>query len=328
MMGAVEGGVTGVIVKNVFDGVVSPRQLNFSVAVLVGAPAFANIASFIWTGLSHGRNKIRFLVALQIVVAALVAMVAFAPPSALGLAILLVAAVGARVCWSGVLILRSTVWRANYPRSIRATLAGRLSGIQAITMTLTIIAIGAAVEYQADSYRVLFPLAGLFGLAGAWLYSRVRMRRHQTLLDSERDGEHTSLSLVHPARDVRGTARRREVPTLHDLHVHLRLGKPHAHGANGDHVQGSFRIEPVRVDSARVRDSSRVDSGHGAVLGAIARPHAHHSLPRRTRVDVRPVDRALPHRGRHRPGLAAVRRRGVPGHRLRRRRAWMESRPS
>ena len=49
--GAVEGGVTGAIAKNVFEGVVNETLLNYAVAVLTGAPAFANIASFLWAGL-------------------------------------------------------------------------------------------------------------------------------------------------------------------------------------------------------------------------------------------------------------------------------------
>ena len=66
MVGAVEGGVVSVIAKNMFAGQVSNGWLNAAVAVLSGAPAFANVTSFLWAALSHGRNKIRFLCALQL----------------------------------------------------------------------------------------------------------------------------------------------------------------------------------------------------------------------------------------------------------------------
>ena len=50
-LGAVEGGVTGVIAKNAFEGAVDERVLNLAVALLTTAPAFANILSFVWAGL-------------------------------------------------------------------------------------------------------------------------------------------------------------------------------------------------------------------------------------------------------------------------------------
>ena len=60
MLGAVEGGIVGVLAKNIFETAASTRALNLCVAVLAGAPAFANVTSFIWAALSHGRHKIRF----------------------------------------------------------------------------------------------------------------------------------------------------------------------------------------------------------------------------------------------------------------------------
>ena len=125
MMGAVEGGVVGVIAKNAFADSVPESWLNLAVAVLTGAPALANVTSFIWAMASHGRHKIRFLVGLQVLAVILIAQVALAPENGVGLAMLILAAVGARVCWAGVVTLRSTVWRANYPAQVRASITTR-----------------------------------------------------------------------------------------------------------------------------------------------------------------------------------------------------------
>ena len=79
MMGAVTGGVVGVIAKNAFAGQVPEHWLNISVALVTGAQAFAHLSSFLWASLSHARHKVRFLVGLQVAAAVLVAMIALAP---------------------------------------------------------------------------------------------------------------------------------------------------------------------------------------------------------------------------------------------------------
>ena len=171
MLGALEGGVVAVIAKTVFSASVHTRWLNLAVAILVGAPAFANVVSFLWAAASHGRPKIRFLVALQVAVAVCVALIAVAPAAPIGLFGFTAGVVVARMCWSGVVALRSTVWRANYPRRVRASLAGKLATVQALAMTLAAAGIGLAMTADPGAFRLLFPLAAVVGLAGAWVYS-------------------------------------------------------------------------------------------------------------------------------------------------------------
>lgn len=186
MMGVVEGGVVAVIAKNAFAGVVPDNVLNLFVAILSGAPAFANVTSFLWASLSQGRHKIRFLVTLQICTAVLVGQVAFAPTSAIGLVMLTAGAVGARMCWSGVVTIRTAVWRANYPRPIRAKLAGKLATVQAIGLAGVGLAVGAAMRANPTSYHIIYPAAAGFGILGAIAYGRMRMRGHAALLAQER----------------------------------------------------------------------------------------------------------------------------------------------
>ncbi|MHC4910788.1 MAG: MFS transporter [Planctomycetota bacterium] len=199
MLGMVEGGMTGVLAKNLFEGVVSPALLNFAIAVLAGAPAFANITSFIWAGINQGRSKIRFLVVMQVATAAMVALIAFAPRSAAGLVVLCVGAVGARMCWSAVITVRSTVWRKNYPRADRATLAGRLATVQGIILTLVGVVVGLVMTRNQDAYRYLYPAAAGIGLIGTCFYAGLRVRGHRALIAAERAGhESTQRSRISP----------------------------------------------------------------------------------------------------------------------------------
>ena len=149
MMGAIEGGVVGVLTKRLFSGAVDETMLDWAVAALAAAQGFANISSFIWAGVSHGKNKIRFLTMLKIAVVVMIATVSFVPRTPLGLLMLLVCVVGTRICWAGVVTLRSTVWQANYPRANRADVAGRIATVQAIILASVGLGIGEMIDRKS-----------------------------------------------------------------------------------------------------------------------------------------------------------------------------------
>ena len=189
MLGAIEGGVTGVVAKVAFEGVVGKTTLDAAVAFLASAPAFANLASSIWTGFSHGRHKIRFITGMQLLAAGLVVSIAFLPRSDIGLIILMVAAIGGRMCWAGVVTLRSTVWRVNYPRDARASLAAGIALLQAIMLAGASFVISRTLNhFGLEAVRVLYPIAAGSGVFGALVYMRLRMRGHMRILSAERAG--------------------------------------------------------------------------------------------------------------------------------------------
>ncbi|MBX3374672.1 MAG: MFS transporter [Phycisphaeraceae bacterium] len=186
---AVEGGVVGVIVKNGFSGTVPPLVLNAAVAIAAGAPAFANITSFLWSGVARGRSRVRLLVAIQLLAALCALLMGLMPQTAWGLLGVLAGALAGRICWTGVVTLRAAVWQANYPRAVRATVTGRLATVQAIFMAATAFAFGEALDRDVRSFHWLFALAGASGLIGALAYGRVRVRGQWRALRREDAGE-------------------------------------------------------------------------------------------------------------------------------------------
>ena len=194
MTGAIEGGVVGVIVKKVYDGVVDDDLLNLMVAMLTGLQAIANVLSFVWATLGHGRHKIRMLMTLQVGCAVMVALPALAPETPAGLILFSVGIVGARLCWSGVVTLRSAVWAANYPRHMRARVAGKFATIQAIVLASVSVGIAMLMDHDPHAYRWAYPLAAGAGLLGAYAYSRIRVRGHKSLLQSERRATRKNLA--------------------------------------------------------------------------------------------------------------------------------------
>lgn len=184
-LGALEGGLLGVIVKNRFDGLAPDAWVNLAVAMVAGAPAFANLVSVAVAGWAMGREKIRRLSALMAALGASLILLALPPATAGGLLAFTMLAVLARMCWSGILTLRAAVWRANYAREWRGRVTGRMAQLASLIMAATGAGIGLALDWRADAYRWLFALAGVAALAAAHRYARSRLRRQRQLLDAE-----------------------------------------------------------------------------------------------------------------------------------------------
>jgi hypothetical protein len=198
MLGAIEGGAMGNIVRRAFDQApgVSTPMLNFAVAAVVASPSLANITSFIWASLAWGRDKIRFIVGLQLATAACVGAVGFTSESGIGLLTLVGLVIASRMAWTGVITLRTTVWANNYPRADRTRIAGRLATVQAIVFAIVGVGVGKAMDWNERSFHVLFPLTAVGGLIGVWIYSKVRLRGQRRLARSERAAAaHHSLTI-------------------------------------------------------------------------------------------------------------------------------------
>jgi MFS family permease len=202
-LAAVEGAVIGVVVKNAYAGQVSAVLLAFVVGFLAAAPELANVASFVWAALSHGRNKIRFLVWLQAVVVLMVAVVGLAPRTAGGLVLLAVAVVVARVCMAGVFMLRATLWGQNYARRDRARITGKFSTIQVTVIAGVALLLGLTQDMGAEYFRVILLAASALGAVGVVCYARVRVRGHGKLLRRERGGEKGERPTLHPMSPLR-----------------------------------------------------------------------------------------------------------------------------
>lgn len=198
-----EGTVVGVIVKNAFEGVVSETVLNFAVATVAAAPSVANIISFAWVRLAHGRPKVPFINSLQISMLVLVAGLALIPRTALGLHLLVLSVALSRVFYAGVQTLRSTVWASNYPTRGRARLTGRLTTVQSEFVAVAGLLIGLSMEWDARSYHVITPLLAMVGLVGVWRFSRIRVRQHRRMLALERQAELLDRPSFNPAAMIR-----------------------------------------------------------------------------------------------------------------------------
>ncbi len=174
-----EGAAIGVLADKVFG--VGP--LGF--ATILAAPMAANITSFLWASLGRGRPKVQLVVALQVTLMALVASVAVLPTTPTGAAVLIAMVLAMRCAIAGIVTLRSVVWRANYPRAVRARVTSKLQIIATLVLALSPMVYGL-LDANPQRFRWIYPAVAAVGLIGAGFYTRVRLRGERALLAYER----------------------------------------------------------------------------------------------------------------------------------------------
>lgn len=136
--------------------------------------------------MNHGRDKRAFTVSLMWSILVLVVLLAFVPKTATGLVLLTVGVIFSRAIWSGIITIRSTIWNANYPRSVRARITGKFATVQVIVVGLLGAGMGRAMDWNDDSFRWLYIFGAAVSTIGIWSWSRMRIRGHKALMRAER----------------------------------------------------------------------------------------------------------------------------------------------
>jgi MFS family permease len=192
-LGALEGGLVGVVVKTQFAGVADAAWVNFCVALVAGSPAFANVVSLWVSGLAEGRDKPAWVARLMAVTCIFLMLMSLAPATPTGLVLLTLGMIVARLAWAGVITLRAAIWRANFPRQVRARITGWITVLFSLTIAGTAGLIGILMNWWPEIWRLAFPIAGLIGLGAAWRYRVTRIRQGRRLQGEEldqREGRH------------------------------------------------------------------------------------------------------------------------------------------
>jgi hypothetical protein len=179
---------------------VSPELLDFAVAFVSAAPNFANLTSFVWARVSAGRDKVAFISRIQLATCACVALVAAMPVSAWGLAGTCALVLGARSAWTGVITVRAALWRQNYPKENRASIAGKMATVQSLMLALAGWVVGATMDLSPTSFHVVFPVLAAVGVYGNTIFRGVRLRGGRRLAERERAETGEARISANPAR--------------------------------------------------------------------------------------------------------------------------------
>ncbi len=175
----VEGNVVGVLAEKAFNA--GPVAF----ATIMGAGMFAHLTSFFWAWLARGRPKVRFINALQLATLACVAAVAFLPASVWGVWLLVALVITSRCLMAGIVTIRSTVWRHNYPRTVRASVTGRLANVASLIVAVVPLVGYLMLDRNPEAFRLLYPLSAVLAMLGVWAFSKVRLRGERELLRFE-----------------------------------------------------------------------------------------------------------------------------------------------
>lgn len=181
-----EGSFTGVVASKYFAA--GPLLI----AVITAAPMFGNILALLWAQLAERRRKVPFINLLQLGVVAAVALVAATwfipidpatghphPGAGWAFAFLIIVA---RVLASGIVTLRSAVWRLNYPRALRGQIISRISGVYNTVLSLMVLSAAWILDLAPQSYAVIYVIVALVSLAGIEQFRKVRVRGEGRLL--------------------------------------------------------------------------------------------------------------------------------------------------
>ncbi len=177
-----------------FLGVVALKAFGVSLlmfAIISSSPMFANITSFMWAKYARGHRKVRFINVLQIGILLCVVIFAILLPEsatcepfrrwAFTLTVVL-----SRCLIAGILTIRSTIWRQNYPRNIRADVTSRLSQISFLIIPSVTLLAGWLMDFSVENLRWTYLVCVGIASCGVVAFSRVRLRGERELLKFER----------------------------------------------------------------------------------------------------------------------------------------------
>ncbi len=173
LAGLVEGNACAVIVTKTFDA--GPWLMTAATATPIGSLLIASV----WGMLAAGRPKLRLATMFGSGVALCVATVALIPSSPWG-GVLFVTQMGcAQIFMAGVVTVRSSMWKHNYPGDVRGTIAARLQALRMLTGLGTITLVSLLFDHDPGLYRFVYPLVALSGLVAMVLLQRMHVRHER-----------------------------------------------------------------------------------------------------------------------------------------------------
>lgn len=182
-----EGAFTGIVATKYFHA--GPTLL----AVITAAPMFGNIIALFWAELARSRRKVPLVNWLQLGVLSSITAVAVtrALPVDVGGWVFAGLIVLARVMASGVVTIRSTIWRYNYPRQLRGQIVGRISAVATATLAAATLFGSIWLDRRPEAYVFLYPAAAALGAIGIWQFSQIRVRQERQLIRREQQQVYT-----------------------------------------------------------------------------------------------------------------------------------------
>lgn len=183
------------------------------ITLIAASDAIANITSLFWTRYLHGTDRVRSANMLQFCVIGCVLGIAVAPLAGVGIAMLTILAILARVFVTGIINARTDLWRANYPRDARGRVIARFTTAGTAVIATVALLIALSMDFKADAaravgfegldwlegnaFRGVYFFAAVTACFGARAFARVRWRGRAVQIKAEK--AHTDRGEQHSA---------------------------------------------------------------------------------------------------------------------------------
>ena len=176
--GAVEGSMAGVVVSKTF------AASSLLTTIVCALPILMNVINLGWSTVIRGRPRkpAFFLIAIGgLLGVASIGLVSSEWKPWGGW--MFAAQIGlTHLFLSGLITLRTTMWKVNYPPQHRAKIAGRLQTVRMLLLLLTTASLSLLFNRQPESYRWIYPFVALIGVCSLVPLRRLRMRGEPTEL--------------------------------------------------------------------------------------------------------------------------------------------------
>lgn len=180
LVGAIDINFNSIVAKKTFGASDALTTLIWAIPVL------ANILNVVWGASLRGRRRVPAMMVIVTAICLCVSSIAFTPAE--GGAWLFAVQLGLTFSlWSGLTTLRASLWQANYPKSHRAQVAGRLQILRLAGVMVVPLLLGSWYDYDPNAYRYVYPAVGLIGLLSIIPLSRIKVPEEANEMASIRD---------------------------------------------------------------------------------------------------------------------------------------------
>lgn len=173
-------GVFANLVDGSFSSIVVAKTFHVPLLIPIvwATPMLAHLVTFLWGIVIRGQPKIRTFVVLATCAVLSAGSIAFTPSDwhPWGGWLFAAQVAGARIFLSGLVTVRSSLWKSNYPQSHRAQIAGRIQSLSALLMLTVGAIVSLLFDRHAEYYRYVYPLIALVGVLSLIPLRRIRVR--------------------------------------------------------------------------------------------------------------------------------------------------------
>ncbi len=145
---------------------------SFLIAFFFVGPHLPALLSAFWGASMAGRSRKAFLGAAAVFGPLLLLGMPFAHSAGAFMALCALSLLGDPI----LVPFRNRLLQANYPDAVRGRIWGWIFGLGRVAILSSSLLTGYILDRFPGSHRFVFPAAGLLGLAGIFLYARVRLR--------------------------------------------------------------------------------------------------------------------------------------------------------